>query len=193
MQAYFFDIGANRGFFTAKIFNLWTPGHGINGKTLSTAIKADFDRKFTKNKDIVVGVCEDTFAFQPMVCVGRSSFGPMVNDCQFRRAIKVISFDGQVSHVHDQRNTIYKHFPYLHPNYNGPFSISVIDLNKCQFNLYTTYIIPILFFYQATKVSESQMKSSWEYVHAALTGPSLPPGVTHGIHNPLLFVSKYQF
>ena len=27
------------------------------------------------------------------------------------------------------------------------------------------------------------MKSSWEYVHAALTGPTLPSNVTHGIHS----------
>jgi hypothetical protein len=146
----FFDIGANRGYFTAKIFNLWSPGHGLNGKTLSNAIKADFYNKITTNKDNVIGVCEDTFTFQPMVCVGRSSittaFGPMAHECQFRRAIKVISFDGQESHVHDQRKTIYKHFPYLHPNYKGIFSISVLDINKYQYNSYTIYFIPILLF-----------------------------------------------
>lgn len=150
----FFDIGANRGYTTAKIFNLWSPGHGLNGKTLSSAIQADFDSKRTTNPDSVIGVCEEKFTFEPMVCVGRSvltmAFEATFGNCQFRRAIKVISFDGQESHVHDQRKTIYKHFPYLHPNYT------------------------------ATHISESQIKASWEYVHAALTGPSLPSGVTHG-------------
>jgi len=57
--------------------------------------------------------------------------------CQHRRSIKVYSFDGQALHVNNTRETIYRHFPELHPNtteYKG-------------------------------------LKSSWEYVHAAMVGP----------------------
>jgi len=122
----FLDIGGNRGYTAAKIFNLWSPGHKFNGKTLLDAIKEDYKKKITDNGDNMDTVCLEGVELAPYICLGKNPLlmgqvpaGTEEGYCGYRRAIKVISFDGQESHVINQRKTIYKHFPHLHPEHKG--------------------------------------------------------------------------
>lgn len=63
--------------------------------------------------------------------------------CAYRRPIHVYGFDGQRSHVENQRATIYRAFPHLNPETPLPSS--------------------------SGKGVVSGVKSTWEYIHAAVT------------------------
>ena len=129
-------IGANLGYTSAHIFSLWSPGHNFNGKTLHDAIKSDVDNKSSEQKQGGLDtVCADQRPHEPLVCLGRNEFDVATariarqdvlgSGCSFRRKIKVVSFDGQISHVLNQQKTVYKHFPYLNPKYTGSISITI--------------------------------------------------------------------
>jgi hypothetical protein len=167
----FFDIGANRAYISAQIFGLWSPGNGLHRRSLFNMISKDFHDKKTDNPRNLDTFCKDgTFFDQPMYCLGRSwnthieqnarrdSTSPPV--CPLRNSINVYSFDGDFSHVRNQRRTIYYHWPHLHPDFT--FRGSDGKEGDAQNKLL------------------QQTKSSWVYFHAAFTGPKIPEGVTHG-------------
>ena len=133
----FIDVGGNRGYTAAKIFGLWTPGHNLNRRSLKRSILEDSEKYTYINKNNLDTVCGDGGTEDLAVfCIGGSQLYNFA--CQHRRSIKVFSFDGQFLHINNTRDTIYRHFPELHPNtseYTG-------------------------------------LKSSWEYIHAAMVGPS---------------------
>lgn len=53
----------------------------------------------------------------PILCVGQDPRDPRRpnKECLARRTIQVYSFDGELSHITNQRYTIYKEFPFLKP------------------------------------------------------------------------------
>lgn len=143
----FFDVGANRGYTAAVIISLWSPGYAFNRASLFQAIKSDMKAGLTQNKENEQTVCGDEhYIDEPIVCPGQWFYGQSISNsnlhksdtCAFRRNIRVYSFDGQSSHVKEQRDTIYRHFPLLHPDVK-------IDAKY------------------------SDVKTSWEYVHSAMT------------------------
>ena len=167
----FFDVGANRAYISAQIFGLWSPGNGLHRRSLFDMISKDFHDKKTNNPLNLDTFCKDgTFFDQPMYCLGRpwnthieqnsrsASASPPV--CPVRNSINVYSFDGDLSHVTNQRRTIYYHWPHLHPDFK--FRGSDGKEGDAQNNLL------------------QQTKSSWVYFHSAFTGPKIPEGITHG-------------
>ena len=99
----------------AKIFGLWTPGHGLSRKSLKQSILRDVQKKLVNDNNVDT-VCGDGETEDlAMMCMGGLSPYPN-NQCFHRRSIQVYSFDGQALHVQNTQNTIYKEWPELHPN-----------------------------------------------------------------------------
>lgn len=132
----FFDIGGNLGYTAALMFGLWSPGHGFSRHSLRRVMPKAIRMNLTSNHNQVTTFCKDGRVQDvPMACVGQPAESTF---CQFRRSVTVYSFDGQLSHVSNQRSVIYKFFPQLHPNHSYAEGVT-------------------------------QVKSRWEYVHAAVT------------------------
>lgn len=139
----FLDIGGNRGYTSAMIFGLWSPGHDFNRKKL---------KEWTVNKGDEINqpdtVCGDGLLDdQPMVCPGvhKHQIIQGTYKCSFRRSIQVFAFDGQKSHVETVRKIVYMNCPLLHPNTSAKHSPGTA-FGK-----------------------QSLVKATWEYAHAALT------------------------
>lgn len=109
----FLDIGGNLGYAAARIFGLWSPGHGFNRIALYNAILAAIKENITSNHDQTTTFCRDgSLPDNPILCIGHDS----INACPTRRNISVYSFDGQLQHVLNQRRIIYGTFPILNPS-----------------------------------------------------------------------------
>lgn len=108
------DVGGNLGYTAARLFGLWSPGHGFNRASLKRAIVAAIRSNQTTNRDQTSTYCRDgAHADVPFLCVGQPVES---NLCRSRKNLHVISFDGQLEHVTNQRRIIYESFPQLHPN-----------------------------------------------------------------------------
>jgi hypothetical protein len=137
----FIDVGCNRAYVTALIFALWSPGENFSPMALKEAMASDLAKKITHNGFNDDTVCADgRKPAHPYICPGRimDQTNPK---CSYRRPIQVFGFDGQLSHVQEQRTTIYSHFPNLNPNATQG----------------------------SGKDMQSSVKSSFEYIHAAMT------------------------
>lgn len=111
----FLDIGGNRGYTAAKIFGLWTPGHGLTRRTLKQSILRDVELKLVNDNNIDTVCADGETEDHAIYCAGGTEMHPNTL-CQHRRSIQVYSFDGQILHVNNTRHTIYKQFPELDPN-----------------------------------------------------------------------------
>jgi FkbM family methyltransferase len=72
----------------------------------------DIAQKLNSNVENVDTVCSDSQIphQSPLVCLGHQG------ECNSRKPIRVIGFDGQKTHVETQRASIYRHFPHLKPS-----------------------------------------------------------------------------
>lgn len=108
----FIDIGANRGYTAAKIFNLWSPGHGLTANILFQHTEEEaVAGRLSNSKHLNVFCRDGNREDYPLFCAGRK----LDAKCDTRRSIHVYSFDGQLTHANDTRNTAYRYFPYLNP------------------------------------------------------------------------------
>ena len=149
----FIDVGGNRGYTAALMFGLWSPGHGFNRISLREAITKDFKKNLTTNSDQLDTFCSDGLrGDSPIICIGQDPRDPHrpARQCFTRRSLQVYSFDGELSHVKNQRLTIYKAFPFLHPNASGK------------------------------TLRSSNTRPKWEYVHAAVTSAEIKGNATVG-------------
>lgn len=138
----FLDVGGNLGYSAARIFGLWSPGHQFNRTSLYRAILNGIKLNLTTNEIQWTTYCNDhKMKDIPLICFGHEHHSEVLYEqCPTRRNISVYSFDGQKSHVDNQRRVVYHHFPHLHPEYN-----------RSNYN-HTSHVFP-----------------RWEYIHAALT------------------------
>lgn len=108
----FIDVGGNVGFTSARMFGMWSPGHGYNRKALMRGINQDVALKLRSPKGTLNTVCDDGSKSDiPLRCYG------IENTCTFRKDIAVYAFDGQTLHVNSTSRVVYKNFPHLHPDY----------------------------------------------------------------------------
>lgn len=139
------DVGGNMGYSAAMFFGMWSPGHGFNRKSLLQAIESDVASNHVTNIKQTNTVCADgEQADKTFVCMGEYRPQGSLVPCYSRRNLRVISFDGEKSHVDNTRGTVYRAFPFLKPGYVGGNGGPVLD---------------------------SATTPSWEYVHAAVTSP----------------------
>lgn len=98
----FIDIGANRGYFAAMLFGLWSPGHGLTRKELYRYLQEDSKAGKLSNNDQLTTACKDgTESDIPITCYGRRR-----EECFSRKTITVHSFDGQETHYKDSLSII---------------------------------------------------------------------------------------
>lgn len=125
----FLDVGGNLGYKAALFFGLWSPGTGFNRLSLKTAIENSVKHNISTNKKQLDTVCADGWQKDvPIVCSGDASRKDDLYGrppCQIRRPMQVFSFDGDLTHVENQRKSIYDAFPHLNPlssdgNSEGP-------------------------------------------------------------------------
>ena len=163
----FFDMGANLGYTGAKMFGLWSPGHGLNRQTLMKYIKED-NRTGSNSKVEISTVCADgANPDTPLLCPGlyRQYYGNPGNapPCSYRNEIKVYSFDGEIGHTRNTRALIDLHFPYLSTNssvnkYESPSYISRRRSDKKNPN------------HDNGGGSRDFRRARWEYINAAIIG-----------------------
>jgi hypothetical protein len=139
----FLDVGGNRGYTSAMIFGLWSPGHGFNRKNLKDWTVNSGENMTQPDTVCGDGLLDDT----PMLCPGLHKHQILTGSykCSFRRSIKVFAFDGQQHHVESVKKIVYANRPLLLPNTSAKHS-------------------------PGTKFGkQSLVKASWEYNHFALT------------------------
>ena len=120
----FIDVGGNVGYTAARMFGMWSPGHGYNRKELKKGIMEDVKLKLRQGDGTLDTVCGDgSKSDTPMLCYGTTN-------CNFRHQITVYAFDGQTMHVNSTKRVVYKNFPHLRPDY---------DVNKLNSEVKATF------------------------------------------------------